>query len=217
LPILTSTDGNYDSLYLRNYMRLHVRDELARIPGVGDAQLFGGGDYAMRIWLDPDKVAARQMTAGDVLRAIREQNVQVSAGQIGAEPMPGGSDFLLPINAKGRLESVDEFGGIVLKSGADGQVVRLSDVARIELAAGDYTLRARLDGKNAAAIGIFQSPGANALEIRDAVVAKMAESRQTLPPGVAIQSIYDTTIFVRDSIKSVISTLMEAVFLVVLV
>ncbi|ADV27511.1 transporter, hydrophobe/amphiphile efflux-1 (HAE1) family [Pseudoxanthomonas suwonensis 11-1] len=214
---LTSTDGQYDSLYLRNYMRLHVKDELARIPGVGDAQLFGGGDYAMRIWLDPDKVAARDMTAGDVLRAVREQNVQVSAGQIGAEPMPGGSDFLLPINAKGRLESVEEFGGIVLKSGADGQVVRLSDVARIELAAGDYTLRARLDGKNAAAIGIFQAPGANALEIRDAVVGKMAEIRQTLPPGVEIQSIYDTTIFVRDSIKSVITTLMEAVFLVVLV
>src|SRR5690606_12418696 len=139
----------------RNYMRLHVKDVLARIPGVGEAQLFGGGDYAMRIWLDPEKVAARQMTAGDVLRAFREQNVQVSAGQIGAEPMPGGSDFLLPINAKGRLESVEEFGGIVLKNGEDGQVVRLSDVARIELAAGDYTLRARLDGKNAAAIGIF--------------------------------------------------------------
>ena len=214
---LTSEDGNYDSLYLRNYMRLHVKDELAKIPGVGEAQLFGGGDYAMRIWLDPDKVAARGMTAGDVLRAVREQNVQVSAGQVGAEPMPGGSDFLLPINAKGRLESVEEFGGIVLKHGADGQVVRLSDVARIELAAGDYTLRARLDGKNAAAIGIFQAPGANALEIRDAVVAKMAEVRQTLPPGVEIQSVYDTTIFVRDSIKSVITTLLEATVLVVLV
>ncbi|HET6395573.1 MAG TPA: multidrug efflux RND transporter permease subunit [Pseudoxanthomonas sp.] len=214
---LTSSDGRYDSLYLRNYMRLHVKDELARIPGVGDAQLFGGGDYAMRIWLDPDKVAARGMTAGDVLRAVREQNVQVSAGQLGAEPMPGGSDFLLPINAKGRLESVEEFGGIVLKSGEDGQVVRLADVARIELAAGDYTLRARLDGKNAAAIGIFQAPGANALEIRDAVVAKMDEIRKTLPPGVEITSIYDTTIFVRDSIKSVITTLLEAIVLVVLV
>ncbi|MCR6686901.1 multidrug efflux RND transporter permease subunit [Pseudoxanthomonas sp.] len=214
---LTSKDGRYDSLYLRNYMRLHVKDELARIPGVGDAQLFGGGDYAMRLWLDPDKVAARGLTAGDVLAAVREQNVQVSAGQLGAEPMPTGSDFLLPINAKGRLESVEEFGGIVLKSGADGQVVRLADVARIELAAGDYTLRARLDGKNAAAIGIFQAPGANALEIRDAVVGKMAQIRQTLPPGVEIQSIYDTTIFVRDSIKSVISTLLEATLLVVLV
>ena len=214
---LTSADGSYDSLYLRNYMRLHVKDELAKIPGVGEAQLFGGGDYAMRIWLDPDKVAARGMTAGDVLRAVREQNVQVSAGQLGAEPMPNGSDFLLPINARGRLESVEEFGGIVLKSGADGQVVRLADVARIELAAGDYTLRARLDGSNAAAIGIFQAPGANALEIRDAVVAKMAQVRQTLPPGVEIQSVYDTTVFVRDSIRSVITTLLEATVLVVLV
>ncbi len=214
---LTSSDGKYDSLYLRNYMRLHVKDELARIPGVGDAQQFGGGDYAMRLWLDPDKVAARDMTASDVLRAVREQNVQVSAGQLGAEPMPNGSDFLLPINAKGRLESVEEFSNIVLKSGSDGEIVRLADVARIELAAGDYTLRARLDGKNASAIGIFQAPGANALDIRDAVVAKMDELRPTLPPGVEIQSIYDTTVFVRDSIKSVINTLLEATLLVVLV
>ena len=214
---LVSKDGKYDSLYLRNYMRLHVKDELAKIAGVGDAQLFGGGDYAMRLWLDPDKVASRGMTAGDVLRAVREQNVQVSAGQLGAEPMPNGSDFLLPINAKGRLETVEEFGDIVLKSGADGEIVRLADVARIELAAGDYTLRARLNGQNAAAIGIFQAPGANALQIRDAVVAKMEEVRKTLPPGVEITSVYDTTVFVRDSIKSVVSTLLEATLLVVLV
>jgi len=214
---LTSEDGRYDSLYLRNYMRLHVRDELSRIDGVGDAQLFGGGDYAMRIWLDPDRVASRGLTAGDVLRAVREQNVQVSAGQLGAEPIANGSDFLLPINARGRLQSVEEFGDIVLEAGAGGEIVRLRDVARIELAAGDYTLRARLDGKNAAAIGIFQAPGANALQIRDAVVAKMDELRPRLPPGVEIQSIYDTTIFVRDSIKSVITTLLEATALVVLV
>ena len=214
---LVSKDGKYDSLYLRNYMRLHVKDELAKIAGVGDAQLFGGGDYAMRLWLDPDKVASRGMTASDVLRAVREQNVQVSAGQLGAEPMPNGSDFLLPINAKGRLETVEEFGDIVLKSGADGEIVRLADVARIELAAGDYTLRARLNGQNAAAIGIFQAPGANALQIRDAVVAKMEEVRKTLPPGVEITSVYDTTVFVRDSIKSVVSTLPEATLLAVLV
>lgn len=214
---LTSSDGRYDSLYLRNYMRLNVKDELAKINGVGDAQLFGGGDYAMRLWLDPDRIAARGMTASDVLRAVREQNVQVSAGQLGAEPMANGSDFLLPINTKGRLESVEEFGDIVLKAGANGELVRLADVARIELAAGDYTLRARLDGKNAAAIGIFQAPGANALEIRDSVVAKMKELRPTLPPGVEIQSIYDTTIFVRDSIESVVTTLLEATLLVVLV
>ena len=214
---LTSEDGRYDSLYLRNYMRLHVKDALSRIDGVGDAQLFGGGDYAMRLWLDPDKVAARGLTAGDVLRAVREQNVQVSAGQLGAEPMPNQSDFLLPINARGRLESVEEFGDIVLEAGGDGEIVRLRDVARIELAAGDYTLRARLDGKNAAAIGIFQAPGANALQIRDAVVATMDELRPALPPGVEIQSIYDTTVFVRDSIRSVITTLLEATLLVVLV
>ncbi|UNK42555.1 efflux RND transporter permease subunit [Luteimonas sp. S4-F44] len=214
---LTSQDGRYDSLYLRNYMRLHVKDEIAKIAGVGDAQVFGGGDYAMRLWLDPDKIAARGLTAGDVVRSVREQNVQVSAGQLGAEPMPNGSDFLLPINAKGRLETVEEFGDIVLKAGSDGELVRLADVARIELAAGDYTLRARLDGKNAAAIGVFQAPGANALEIRDGVVATMERLRPSLPPGVEIQSIYDTTIFVRDSIKSVVTTLIEATLLVVLV
>ena len=214
---LVSTDGKYDTLYLRNYMRLHVKDELARLPGVGDAQIFGGGDYAMRIWLDPDKVASRGLTAGDVVRAVREQNIQVSAGQLGAEPMPSGSDFLTLINAKGRLSTTEEFGDIVLKSGADGEIVRLADVARLELAAGDYTLRARLDGKEAAAIGIFQAPGANALQIRDATIARMDELAKRFPPGIEYRSIYDTTIFVRDSIKAVVTTLMEAVLLVVLV
>jgi multidrug efflux pump len=214
---LVSTDGRYDTLYLRNYMRLHVKDELARLPGVGDAQIFGGGDYAMRIWLDPDKIASRGLTAGDVVRAVREQNIQVSAGQLGAEPMPSGSDFLVPINAKGRLSTTEEFGDIVLKSGADGEIVRLADVARLELAAGDYTLRARLDGKEAAAIGIFQAPGANALEIRDAAIARMDELSKRFPPGIEYKSIYDTTIFVRDSIKAVVTTLLEAVLLVVLV
>jgi multidrug efflux pump len=198
-------------------MRLHVRDELARIQGVGDAQTFGGGDYAMRIWLDPEKVAARGLTAGDVTRAIREQNIQVSAGQLGAEPMPTGSDFLTLINAQGRLRSVDEFKNVVIKSGADGEVVRLSDVARVELAAGDYTLRSRLDGMDAAAVGVFQAPGANALAIRDGVVAKMDELKQRFPPGVEYRTVYDTTIFVRDSIKAVVTTLLEAILLVVLV
>src|SRR5688500_2334709 len=214
---LVSPSGKYDTLYLRNYLRLHVKDQLAGIPGVGDAQPFGGGDYAMRLWLDPDKIAARGMTAGDVVRAVREQNIQVSAGQLGAEPMANGSDFLTPINARGRLATTEEFGNIVLKSGEGGEVVRLSDVARIELAAGDYTMRARLDGENAAAIGIFQAPGANALEIRDEVIRRMDEAAKRFPPGIEYKSIYDTTIFVRDSIKSVIATLLEATLLVVLV
>ncbi|HRP86870.1 MAG TPA: multidrug efflux RND transporter permease subunit [Gammaproteobacteria bacterium] len=214
---LTSPDGKYDTLYLRNYLRLHVKDELASIPGVGDAQAFGGGDYAMRIWLNPHEVAARGMTAGDVVRAVREQNVQVSAGQLGAEPMPGGSEFLVPINARGRLSSPEEFGDIVLKTGDGGELVRLADVARVELAAGDYSMRARLDGENAAAIGIFQAPGANALQIRDEVIARMDALSERFPPGVEYRSIYDTTMFVRDSIKSVITTLLEATGLVVLV
>ncbi|MFT3762987.1 MAG: multidrug efflux RND transporter permease subunit [Pseudoxanthomonas sp.] len=213
---LTSPDGKYDTLYLRNYARLHVKDALARIPGVGDAQVFGGGDYAMRAWLDPDKVAARGLTASDVVAAMREQNVQVSAGQIGAEPMPD-SQFLTLINAQGRLRTEQEFGDIVLKAGADGEVVRLSDVARLELGAGDYTLRAQLDGKNAVGIGIFQAPGANALEIRDQVIASMDEMTRSFPEGIKYEAVYDTTIFVRDSISAVVHTLMEAVLLVVLV
>lgn len=213
---LTSPDGKYDTLYLRNYARLHVKDALARLPGVGDAQIFGGGDYAMRAWLDPDKIASRGLTAGDVVRAMREQNVQVSAGQLGAEPMPN-SDFLTLINAQGRLRTEQEFGDIVLKSGEGGEIVRLSDVARVELGAGDYTLRSQLDGKSAVGIGIFQAPGANALEIQEKVIATMDEMTKRFPAGVKYEAVYDTTIFVRDSIKAVVTTLLEAIALVVLV
>ena len=213
---LTSPDGRYDTLYLRNYARLHVKDALARIPGVGDAQIFGGGDYAMRAWLDPDRIAALGLTASDVVAAMREQNVQVSAGQLGADPMPD-SRFLTLINAQGRLRSEEEFGRVVLKAGADGQVVYLSDVARLELGASDYTLRSKLDGSNAVGIGIFQAPGANALQIRDEVLATMDGLAQTFPQGVEYASVYDTTVFVRDSISAVVMTLLEAVLLVVLV
>jgi multidrug efflux pump len=213
---VTSPKGKYDTLYLRNYARLHVKDALARIQGVGDAQVFGGGDYAMRAWLDPERIAARGLTASDVVAAMREQNVQVSAGQLGAEPMPD-SKFLTLINAQGRLRSEQEFGDIVLKVGSDGETVRLADVARLQLGAGDYTLRSQLDGKNAVGIGIFQAPGANALEIRDQVIAKMDELTKQFPEDVKYEAVYDTTIFVRDSITAVVHTLLEAVLLVVLV
>ncbi|MBZ2189541.1 multidrug efflux RND transporter permease subunit [Alcanivorax sp. JB21] len=213
---LTSPDGQYDTLYLRNYARLHVRDRLARIQGVGDAQTFGGGDYAMRAWLDPDRIAARGLTASDVVRAMREQNVQVSAGQLGAEPVAS-SDFLTLINARGRLTTVEEFGDIVLQRGDDGEMLRLADVARLELGAGDYTLRSQLDGKEAVAIGIFQAPGANALRIREQVVDTMDELAAAFPDGMQYETVYDTTIFVSDSIASVVKTLLEAVLLVVLV
>ncbi|MCA8863990.1 MULTISPECIES: efflux RND transporter permease subunit [unclassified Halomonas] len=213
---LTSPSGEYDTLYLRNYVRLNVRDRLARLEGVGDAQIFGGGDYAMRAWLDPDRIAARGLTASDVVGAMREQNVQVSAGQLGAEPIEE-SDFLTLINARGRLETVEEFGDIVLKRGEGGEILRLADVARLEMGAGDYTLRSQLDGNNAVGVGIFQAPGANALEIREQVVATMDELSEQFPEGVEYEAVYDTTIFVNDSIKSVIATLLEAVLLVVLV
>ncbi|WP_053143340.1 efflux RND transporter permease subunit [Erwinia billingiae] len=214
---LDSPSGRYDSLYLRNYAQLKVKDELARLPGVGQVQIFGAGEYAMRIWLDPTKVAARGMTAGDVVSAIQEQNVQVSAGQLGAEPMPNKSDFLLSINAQGRLQNEEEFGNIILKSGEDGQIVRLRDVARIEMGSGSYALRSQLNNKDAVGIGIFQAPGANAIDLSNAVRAKMAELATRFPDGVEWKAPYDPTIFVRDSISSVLHTLLEAILLVVLV
>ncbi|WP_322037471.1 efflux RND transporter permease subunit [Burkholderia cepacia] len=214
---LISPDGSRDPLYLRNYLTLHVKDELSRIPGIGDVSLHGSGDYAMRIWLDPNRLASRGLTAGDVIAAVREQNVQVSAGQLGAEPSPKATDFLVSINVRGRLRTTQEFGDIVLKNGADGQVVKLSDVARIELGAGDYTLRAHLDQSDAATVGIFLAPGANALAVAKAVYAKLDELSKRFPPGLAYKPMWDPTVFVRESIRAVQHTLIEAVVLVVLV
>ncbi|HGM6701011.1 multidrug efflux RND transporter permease subunit SdeB [Serratia marcescens] len=214
---LVSPSGKYDSLYLRNYATLKVKDELARLPGVGQVQIFGAGEYAMRIWLDPNKVAARGLTASDVVSAMQEQNAQVSAGQLGAEPMPTRSDYLLSINAQGRLQTEEEFGNIILKSGDNGEIVRLRDVARIEMGSGSYALRAQLNNKDAVGIGIFQSPGANAIELSDAVRGKMAELATRFPDGMSWKAPYDPTVFVRDSIRAVVDTLLEAVILVVLV
>ena len=214
---LLSPDNSYDSLYLRNYLTLHVKDELSRLSGIGDVGVYGSGDYAMRIWMDPNSLSARGLTAADVVNAIREQNVQVSAGQLGAEPSPQGADFLVSISVRGRLRSEQEFADIVLKSGADGQLVKLSDVARVELGAGDYTLRARLDDRNQATVGIFLSPGANALQVAEAVYGKLDELSRHFPEGVAYKAVWDPTVFVRESISAVQHTLMEAVVLVVLV
>ncbi|MBA2125417.1 multidrug efflux RND transporter permease subunit [Hyphomicrobium methylovorum] len=214
---LYSPDNTYDTLYLRNYLTLNVKDELSRIVGIGDVGVYGAGDYAMRIWLDPSKVAARGVTATDVLNAVREQNVQVSAGQLGAEPSPLSTEFLLSINVRGRLKTEQEFGAIVIKTGADGEVVRISDVARVELGAGDYTMRVFQNDKNASTVGIFLSPGANALGVADAVYAKLDELAKQFPPGVVYRAVWDPTVFVRESIRAVQHTLVEAVFLVVLV
>lgn len=214
---LTSPDGRYDTTYLRNYAVLHVKDEISRIKGVGNAPLFGAGDYAMRIWLDPAKVASRGLTGGDVIRAVRDQNVQVSAGQIGAPPQQGISDFTLSINAQGRLVTTEEFANIILKTGENGEITKLSDVARLELGASEYALRASLDVKQAVALPIFQSPGANSLDLSRDVRAKMAELSKRFPEGMAWDVVYDPTVFVQESINSVVTTLIEAVALVVLV
>ena len=214
---LTSPDDRYNMTYLRNYAVLNVKDRLARIKGVGEVGLFGSGNYAMRVWLDPGKVAERGLTAPEIVKAIREQNVQVAAGVIGAPPNDRRTPLQLNVNAQGRLKDEAEFAQIILKTAPDGGVTRLGDVARIELAAAEYGLRALLDNKPAVAIPIFQTPGANALNISEQVRETMAELAKDFPPSVQYSIVYDPTQFVRASIKAVITTLLEAIALVVLV
>jgi multidrug efflux pump len=214
---LFSPDGRYDDTYIRNYALLQVKDTLARIPGMGDVQLFGSGDYSMRVWLDPEKVAARGLTASDVVRALREQNVQVAAGTLGQQPAPRAAGFQLSINARGRLVDEAEFGDVIVKTAADGANVHLSDIARIELGANQYALRSLLDNKPAVAIPVFQAPGSNALALSDAVRAAMSELSRNFPEGLTYDVVYDPTRFVRASIEEVVRTLLEALALVVLV
>ena len=214
---LLSPNGRYDMTYLRNYAVLNVKDRLARIEGVGQVQLFGSGDYSMRVWLDPQKVAERGLSASDVVREIRAQNVQAAAGVVGASPSEAGLDLQLSINAQGRLQTEEEFGEIIVKNGANGEVTRLRDIARIELGAADYSLRSLLDNKSAVAVPIFQSPGSNAIQISDSVRKMMVELKQNMPDGMDYSIVYDPTQFVRASIEAVVHTLLEAVALVVLV
>jgi multidrug efflux pump len=214
---LLSPNDRYDMTYLRNYALLNVKDRLARLPGVGQVQLFGAGDYSMRIWLDPRKVAERKLAASDVVNAIRQQNVDVAAGVIGASPSVPGVNYQISVNARGRLVSEEEFGNIVIRTSADGVVTRLKDVARIELGASEYALRSLLDNKRAVAIPIFQAPGSNALQISDSVRSTMAELKKDMPEGVEYQIVYDPTQFVRSSIHAVTHTLLLAVLLVVIV
>jgi multidrug efflux pump len=214
---LFSPDGRYDETYLRNFAVLQVKDTLSRLPGMGDVQLFGSGDYSMRIWLDPEKVAARGLTASDVVRALREQNVQVAAGALGQQPSPRDASFQLSINARGRLIDEAEFGEVVVKTSPDGAKVLLKDLGRIELGANQYALRSLLDNKAAVAIPIFQAPGSNALALSDAVRKTMSELSKNFPEGISYSIVYDPTRFVRSSIEEVVITLLEALALVVLV
>ncbi len=214
---LISPSGRYDLKYLRNYAELQVRDTLARIPGMGQLNVFGGGSYAMRVWLDPQRIAGRGMTAGDVVAAIREQNVQVAAGVVGAQPMSPGVDQQLLVNAYGRLSSEAEFGDIIIKTGAGGEITRLKDVARVELGSSDYGVLGYLDGMPAVALAVFQAPGSNALQLSVDVKAAMEDMKRSFPEGVDYRVVYDPTNFVRHSIHAVVETLLEALLLVVLV
>lgn len=214
---LLSPNGQYDINYLRNYGVLNVKDRLARVEGVGQVQIFGGGDYSMRVWIDPEKTAGRGLAASDIANAIRGQNVQAAAGVIGASPSVPGLDLQLSVNAQGRLKTPEDFADIVVKSGANGEITRLGDVARVEMGAADYSLRSLLDNKAAVGMGVFQAPGSNAIQISESIHKVMAELKQTMPEGVDYEIVYDTTQFVRASIESVVHTLLEAVALVVLV
>ena len=215
---LVSPDGSLDQLFTSNYALLQVRDELARVDGVGDINVFGAREYSMRIWLDPNKTAARDLTAQDVVQSLQEQNVQVAAGIIGAPPVPkDATAFQYTVSTQGRLTDEKEFGDIIVKTGANGQVTRVRDIARVELAARDYTVNSQLGGKPATALAIFQLPGSNALATSDAVRKKMAELKQRFPAGLDYTIVYDPTVSVRESIHEVQKTLFEAIALVVLV
>src|SRR5262245_60896711 len=207
----------YDALYLSNYATIQLKDALARLEGVGDVLVIGQQDYSMRVWLDPDRLQSRNLTAGDVIRVLREQNVQVAAGQIGQPPVPTGQDFQYTLSTLGRLVEPGQFADIVLKTGADGEVTYLKDVARTELGARSQDTIARVDGKPAAGLGIFLLPGSNALDTADRVKAKLRELETRFPRGLRYAFHYDTTPFIRESVDEVFHTLRDAVILVAVV
>ncbi len=213
---LLSPDKRYDPLYISNYAYLQVRDELSRLPGINDVLVWGAGEYSMRLWLDPDLIAARGLTAGDVISAVREQNVQVAAGSVGQAP-DSSAAFQVTVNTLGRLTDEEQFGDIIIRTGDNGQVTRLLDVARIEMGADAYALRSLLDGEPAVALQIIQSPGANALDVAQAVRDTMQRLQTNFPEGLVSRIAYDPTVFVRASLESVAITLMEAILLVVIV
>lgn len=213
---LFSPDDSRDQLYIGNYAYLQIRDVLARQDGVGDISVFGGTEYSMRVWLDVDRLAALDMTPGDAVRAMRGQNVQVAAGVIGQQPVDAHGAFQVNVNTQGRLKTPEEFGSIILKSGDDGRLVRLSDVARIELGAVDYSVRSYLQEKNAVALAMFQRPGSNAIATAERILTAMKDLEKDFPPGLDYQVIYNPTDFVEQSIQEVFTTLWQAGGLVIL-
>src|SRR6185369_3067787 len=209
--------GEYDTLFLSNYVDRFVRDEIKRVPGVGDVIVFGIGRYAMRLWLDPDKLAGRSLTADEVVAALREQNVQVAAGQVGAPPARAGQTFQMSVRSSGRLSEPSEFAQIILKRSPDGALVRVQDIGRVELGAESYTTASRYQARDAVGFGVLQLPTANALQVYRDVEAEIKRLSQRFPPGLKIEVAFDTTTVVAESIREVVTTLLEAIALVVLV
>ncbi len=214
---LSAPDGRYDSLYLSNYATINVKDELARLPGVGNVNVFGAGQYAMRVWLDPDKLQARGLVPQDVIDALQQQSMQVTAGQVGMPPAPASQAFQYTLNVAGRLDDPDRFADVIVKTGSNGDITRVRDIGRVELGAQTYGQAFSLDGKPAAGLGVFQSPGANALEVEKAVKAKMVELARAFPQGLVYDIPFDTTRFVTAAVNEVYRTLIEAAVLVLIV
>jgi hydrophobic/amphiphilic exporter-1 (mainly G- bacteria), HAE1 family len=214
---LYAEQGRYDTGFISNYADVYLRDALLRVQGVGEVLIFGERRFAMRLWLDPTQLARRGLTAQDVVGALREQNVQVAAGQVGQPPAPKGQTYQINVQVLGQLRSAEEFGNIILQRGEDGSLVRVSDVGRAELGAESYSQLLRFNGREAVGLGIFQLPGSNALQVREGVVAEMERLRGAFPPGLTAEAAFDTTRAVAASIEEVLRTLLEAIALVVLV
>jgi HAE1 family hydrophobic/amphiphilic exporter-1 len=214
---LTSPEGRYDSLYLANYATIRLRDEIARLPGVGNVTVFGAGQYSMRVWLDPNRLQARALTTQDVVQALQGQNQQVTAGQVGMPPSPRTQNFQYTLEVLGRLDDPDQFAAVIVKTGQNGEVTRVRDIGRVELGAQTYSQIFTQDGKPAAGIAIYQSPGANALDVADRVKAKMVVLAKDFPQGLVYGVPFDTTLFVTQSINEVYKTLYEAAILVLIV
>ena len=214
---LTSPDKRYNSLYMSNYATINLKDEISRLPGVGNVTVFGAGEYAMRVWLDPQKMKARGLTVSDVTNALKQQNVQVTAGQIGTPPSPADVAFQYTLNVAGRLDTPAQFANVVVKTGSNGQLTRVSDIGRVELGAQTYSQDFKLDDKAAAGLAIFLAPGANALNVANEVTKRMTALKKNFPPGLTYSIPFDTTVFVKASIDEVYKTLFEATILVLIV
>src|SRR5438270_9356199 len=214
---LFSPDHSRDNLYLSNYATIQLRDEPSGLPGAGDITYLGQRDYSMRLWLDPEKMSVRGISANDVTRAIEQQNIQVAAGQIGQPPVPTGQVFQYTMTTLGRLADPEQFADMILKADSEGRIVRMRDVARIELGAQVYDQVCTLDGRPSVALSVYQLPGSNALDVAKQVKERMAQLRKSFPPGIDYKIVYDTTPFIKESISEVFETLFDAIVLVAVV